>query len=306
MGTLLEINSLTKVYRVKKGFFSRREIKALKGVSLKIYEGEILSLVGESGSGKSTLGKIILRLEKPTSGNVLFKGRDIFSMGKEYTRLVSVVFQDPRTSLNPRMKVKEIIEEPLIVHGEKDRKSRVLDALKKVSLSEDVLEKRPLQLSGGQAQRVAIARAIVLNQKLIVADEPTASLDVSVQDEVLKLFKALNKKGISFLFITHDIRVVEKIADRVAVLYGGVLMEIGKKEEVLKNPLNPYTRFLLNSIPARHPKERKEDYDVSEEEYTIPEEGCPFYPRCPEAFDECKKTLRRSEVDGRVVYCNLY
>ncbi|GAB6065646.1 ABC transporter ATP-binding protein [Aquifex pyrophilus] len=306
MGTLLEIESLTKTYRVKKGFFSRKEVRALRDVSLKIYEGEILCLVGESGSGKSTLGKIILRLEKPTEGKVLFRGKDIFQMGKEYTRKVSVVFQDPRTSLNPRMKVKEIIEEPLIVHREKERKRKVLEALKSVSLTEEVLEKRPLQLSGGQAQRVAIARAIVLNPELIVADEPTASLDLSVQEEVLKLFKELNEKGISFLFITHDIRVVEKIADRVAVLYGGVLMELGRKEEVLKNPLNPYTRFLLDSVPARHPKERKEDMRVSEEEYTIPEEGCPFYPRCPEALEECRKTLRRSEIDGRVVACNLY
>jgi peptide/nickel transport system ATP-binding protein len=162
-----------------------------------------------------------------------------------------------------------------------------------------------LQLSGGQAQRVAIARAIVLNPELIVADEPTASLDVSIQEEILKLFKELNRKGIAFIFITHNIRVVEKIAHRVAVIYSGILMELGEKREVLENPLHPYTKFLLSNLPAKHPRERK-PVDTLEEEYEIPEEGCPFYPRCPEAFEECKKTLRRVEINGRTVTCNLY
>lgn len=303
---LLSIQEVSKVYKVPAGFFKKRDFYALKDVSLSLKMGDFLAIVGESGSGKSTLGKIILRLEKPTKGKVIFKGRDVFRMGKEYTKKVSAVFQDPRSSLNPRMKVKEILEEPLIVHRVKERKERIMEALRRVHLSEELLEKRPLQLSGGQAQRVAIARAIILEPELVVADEPTASLDVSVQEEILKLFKELNSKGISFFFITHDIRVVEKVASRVGVLYAGILMELGSKEEVLNNPLHPYTKFLLENVPVRHPKERKPIKYLEEEEVNPPERGCPFYPRCPEAMEECKKHLRRSEVNGRLVACNLY
>ncbi|AAC07852.1 ABC transporter ATP-binding protein [Aquifex aeolicus] len=303
---LLSIQNLTKVYKVPAGFLRKKNFFALKEVSLSIKQGDFLAIVGESGSGKSTLGKIILRLEKPTKGKVSFKGKDIFSMGKEYTRKVSAVFQDPRSSLNPRMKVEEILEEPLIVHRVKGRKERVLKVLQRVRLSEELLEKRPLQISGGQAQRVAIARALILEPELIVADEPTASLDVSVQEEILELFKELNSKGISFFFVTHDIRVVEKVANMVGVIYAGILMELGKKEEVLKNPLHPYTKFLLENVPVRHPKDRKPLKYLQEEEVSIPEEGCPFYPRCPEAMEECKKFIRRSEVNGRLLACNLY
>jgi len=306
MEELISVESLTKVYYLKKGLFKREPLYALRGVSLKVYKGEVLSVVGESGSGKSTLGKVVLRLERPTEGKVLYRGKDAFKMGKEYTKKVSVVFQDPRTSLNPRMKVREVVEEPLVVHRVPDRKKRVLAVIKKVGLSEEVLEKKPLQLSGGQAQRVAIARAVVLEPELVVADEPTASLDLSVQAQVLELFKELNAKGIAFLFITHDIRVVEKIAHRVAVLYAGMLMELGRKEKVLKSPLHPYTRFLLESVPARHPSQRKEVTSYEEEEYEVPKEGCPFLPRCSEATEECARRVRRVEVDGRVVLCNLY
>ncbi|NPB08096.1 MAG: ABC transporter ATP-binding protein [Aquificae bacterium] len=306
MGDLVSVSNLTKVYRVKKGLWRKKEIYALKEVSLSVKEGEILAVVGESGSGKSTLGKIILRLERPTGGSVLFRGKDVFSMGKEYTRHVSVVFQDPRNSLNPRMRVKEIIEEPLRVHGIKERERRVREVVERVHLEEELLGKKPLQLSGGQAQRVAIARALVLEPELIVADEPTASLDLSIQKEILNLFTELNSRGIAFLFITHDVRVVEKIAHRVAVLYGGHLMELGKKEEVLSNPLNPYTRYLLESVPVKNPRQRRQSESFEEEEAEVPERGCPFYPRCPEASQECRETLRRVEVNGRVVSCNLY
>jgi len=306
MEDLISVSNLTKVFKIKRGLWKREEVFALKEVSLTVKKGEILAVVGESGSGKSTLGKIILRLEKPTDGVVLFRGKNIFSMGKEYTRHVSVVFQDPRNSLNPRMKVREIIEEPLKVHGIKEREKIVREVLGKVYLEEELLDKKPLQLSGGQAQRVAIARAIVLEPELIVADEPTASLDLSIQKEILNLFIELNKKGLAFLFITHDIRVVEKIAHRVAVLYGGHLMELGERDKVLGEPLNPYTKYLLESVPVRHPKERREIELLEEEEVEIPKRGCPFYPRCPEAFEKCEETLRRVEVNGRVVSCNLY
>lgn len=303
---ILEVENLTKIYKIKAGIFKKKDFYALKEVNLKLNKGEILAVVGESGSGKSTLGKIILRLEKPTFGSVKYNGKDIFKLGKEYTKKVSVVFQDPRNSLNPRMKVKEIVEEPLKVHKYKNREEKVIEAIRKVQLSEDYLDKKPLQLSGGEAQRVAIARAIVLNPEIIIADEPTASLDVSIQEEILELFKELNKNAISFIFITHDIRVVEKIAHRVCVIYAGVVMEVGEKESVLKNPLHPYTSFLLNNVPVSHPKYRKELSSIIEEEYEIPEKGCPFSTRCPHAFKECYENLRRVEIDGRTVACNLY
>jgi len=306
MEEILRVENLTKVYKVKAGFFKKKDFYALREVSLALKKGEVLCVVGESGSGKSTLGKIILRLEKPTKGAVLYRDKDIFKWGKEYTKRVSVVFQDPRSSLNPRMKIKEILEEPLIVHGIKNPKEKVLEAIRRVQLEEEVLEKRPLQLSGGQAQRVAIARAIILEPEIVVADEPTASLDLSIQEEILKLFTELNENGISFIFITHDIRVVEKIANRVAVIYAGVLMELGDKEEVLKDPKNPYTAFLLENVPVKHPRERRKEVRIEEEEYEIPDKGCPFYPRCPYATKECKESLRRVNLNGRLVACNLY
>ncbi len=305
MGALLEIREVTKVYSLRKGLFGKKPSYALRGVSLEVRSSEILGVVGESGSGKSTLGKVILRLERPTEGKVFFEGRDVFGLGKSYTKKVSVVFQDPRGSLNPRMKVKEILEEPLLVHGFREREERIREVIRKVRLDEGFLERKPEDLSGGQRQRVAIGRAIVLEPKLIVADEPTASLDVSVQSEILDLFMTLREEGIALLFITHDIRVIEKIADRVAVMYGGMVMETGKKEEVLGRPLHPYTEFLLSNVPVRHPKDRKEE-SYSEVEYEIPERGCPFAPRCPRYMDECSLRVRRYESDGRVVNCNLY
>ncbi len=302
---LLEVKEVSKVFFNKRGFFKREEIHALRDVSLTIHEGEILGLVGESGSGKSTLGKLILRLESPTEGTIVFKGEDIYKLGREYSRYVSVVFQDPRSSLNPRMKVKEIIEEPLKIHGIKERKEKVREALRLVSLPEEFLEKKPDELSGGQRQRVAIARAIVLEPKLIVADEPTSSLDVATQMEIISLIKSLKDKGIAFLFITHDLRIVRKISDRIAVLYSGVLMELGKTEDIFGNPLHPYTKYLLASLPAEHPSKRS-DIDIKEIEDNYKGTGCPFLVKCSLKLEECSRTLRRKEVNGRFIACNLY
>jgi peptide/nickel transport system ATP-binding protein len=303
--SLLEVSDLTKSYRIRKGLFKRERFYALRGVSLSVKRGEILGVVGESGSGKTTLGKLILRLERPDRGKILFEGRDIWDMGKEYTARVSVVFQDPRSSLNPRMKVGEIIEEPLRVHGIGGRKDKIISAIRSVYLNEEFLERKPDDLSGGQRQRVAIARAIVLEPDLLIADEPTASLDVSVQREILDLFLELKKRGLSLIFITHDIRVVEKISDRIAVIFGGMIMEMGDVRGVLKDPLHPYTRFLLGNVPVRHPSMRSAT-DVVEFPQEIPKEGCPFRHRCPEATEECGGELRRVELNGRIVTCLLY
>lgn len=301
MSELLRLENLSKVFYV--GLFSKRQVWALRGVSFEINKGEIFALVGESGSGKSTTGKIILRLERPTSGSLLFEGKDPFLMGKEYTRLVSAVFQDPRTSLNPRMKVGKIVEEPLLVHGQENRKETVVGALKKAGLGEEFLERKPEELSGGQRQRVAIARAVALKPKLLVADEPTSSLDMSYRAGILELFRKLKEEGISTLLITHDLRAVERVADKVGVLYKGKLVEKGSTEEVLKNPLHPYTQYLISTLPVKHPslrKERKEDF------FEDFEALCPFFPRCKHRLKDCEVGIKEVELNGHFVSCNLY
>ncbi len=299
---LLLLERVSKVFTI--GLFPKRSIWAIKEVGLKIEYGEIFSLVGESGSGKSTIGKIILRLEKPSSGRLFFEGKNPFQMGKEYTRLVSAVFQDPRSSLNPRMKVKDIVEEPLLVHGERNRREKVIQALRMAGLEESFLERKPDELSGGQRQRVAIARAIVLKPKLLVADEPTSSLDMSYRAGILELFLKLKGEGISTLLITHDIRAVESVSDRVGVLYKGRLVEMGPSKEVLKNPLHPYTQYLISTVPARHPSQRRKDFeDFFDENFQSP---CPFFSQCKQKLKECEGGVKEVKVNGHFVFCNLY
>ena len=305
MEVVLEVQNLKKVYRLKKGVFSRRVFYALRGVSIDLKKGEVVGIVGESGSGKTTLARLILRLERPDGGRITFRGGDIFTLGRSYTKKVSVVFQDPRASLNPRMTVREILMEPLIVHGEGNREKRVREVIRIVHLEQELLDRKPDDLSGGQRQRVAIARALVLQPEVIVADEPTASLDVSVQAEIINLLRELKHREISIIFITHDIRVVERISDRIAVFYGGMIMEMGGRDDVLCSPLHPYTRFLLGNVPVRHPSERR-DEDFVEFSQELPEKGCPFEPRCPQASEDCRSQVRRAKVNGRIVTCNLY
>ena len=304
MSKLLEVEDLSKRFRYYAGLFRKRDIWAVNDVSFGLNRGEILALVGESGSGKSTIGKIILRLEKPTKGRITFDRKDIKDWGKEYSSHVSVVFQDPSSSLNPYMSVKDILEEPLRIHRIPNRKERIERALELANLSIDLIHRKPRELSGGQRQRVAIARAIVLEPKLVVADEPTASLDASVRKGILDLFLELKKSSISVLFITHDIRSVERIADKVGVLYKGMLMELGKKEDVLNSPKHPYTRYLLENVPVRHPSKRR---SIQKEELlTSVEEGCPFYPLCSHRLDDCSLHVREVVLDGTLVKCNLY
>jgi len=302
--SLLSLEQVSKAYKVGAGLFKTKSFFALHNVSLRVERGELLALVGESGSGKTTLGKLILRLEKPTQGRVLFEGKDIWNYRREYTRLVSAVFQDPSSSLNLRMTVREILEEPLRVHGVKNREEKVLSALKEAGLGEEFLERRPLQLSGGQKQRVAIARAMLLKPKLLVADEPTASLDASLRKDILDLFLKMKAKGVSVLLITHDVRSVQYCADKVAVLYRGRLLEWGTKEQVLKNPLHPYTRYLIQNLPVDHPSQRKSPEITDTPFYS--EAVCPFYHLCQERREECLSQLREVYVDGRLVSCNIY
>ncbi len=290
---VIRTENVSKLYPVERGTFGRvkRWFTALKNVSVKLLEGETLGLIGESGSGKTTLGKIILDIEKPAEGRVLYRGTEIEKLkGKEYRRYrvnVQAVFQNPQSSLNPRWQVWRIVTEGLKINGIAVKKEELIERgrelLSLVHLSEETLFKYPHQLSGGQKQRVAIARAIALKPEVIVADEPTSALDVSVQAQIVNLFLELQEKfSISYLFISHSIPVVEAVSDRVAVMYKGHIVEEGKTEEVLREPAHPYTELLLSSLPGS-----KKSFPELNETTETPETGCPFYLRCPKRKKEC-------------------
>ncbi len=291
---VIRTEKVSKLYPVERGIFGRvkRWFRALNSVSVKLFQGETLGLIGESGSGKTTLGKIILDIEKPTDGRVLYRGRDIEGLNREeyrrYRVNVQAVFQNPQSSLNPRWQVWKIITEGLRINGISKKKEDLIEKgrelLSLVHLSEETLFKYPHQLSGGQKQRVAIGRAIALKPEVIVADEPTSALDVSVQAQVVNLFLELQEKfSTSYLFISHSIPVVEAVSDSVAVMYKGYIVEEGETTEVLTRPAHPYTELLLNSLPG---KEGKAAPEVDEVE-RVPESGCPFYFRCPKRKKEC-------------------
>ncbi len=304
---LLELRNVSVVY-TSGGFFKRVNFWGLRDVSLTLGEGESLTLLGESGSGKTTIGKLVVRLLKPAKGEVLFRGKNISRLGKEYTRRVSMVFQDPRGSLNPHYTVWETVEEPLIVHGfsKGERTERVEKYLNWAKVDKNLWNRRTVELSGGQRQRVAIARALVLEPELIVADEPTSALDLSVQYGILKLFNSLRGKK-SLLFITHDIRVAAKVSDKVALLLGGRLLEVSPVGLFLKKPLHPYGEYLLKSLPAGSPFERSETLEVEGELRTLRDNGCPFRLACPHYEKGCEEFPPPHTAEGgRVVYCLKY
>ncbi len=307
---LLKVENLSKKYIVKKKFLKKEYFKAVDNVSFDIHKNEIVGLVGESGSGKSTIGKLILKLIQPDNGKIIFKNKDILNFkGKEekhFRKETSVIFQDPRTSLNPRFKIYKILEEPLIIfnYPKKDRDKLVRKTIIDAGLDETFLDRYPSELSGGQRQRVAIARAIILNPELIVADEPTSALDVTVQLQIIKLIQKLKKeKKISFLFISHDLNVVGMLSERVVVLYRGKIMEKGKTKDILLNPLHPYTKLLIQSLPPDNPKNRKDLENLPEIEREDIEGACIFYHRCPIAQNECKVEPPMKRLDNREVYC---
>ena len=310
--TLLKVENLSKKFLIKKSLLKKEYFTAVDDVNFCLNQNEILGVVGESGSGKSTIGKLILKLIRKDSGKIEFEGKDIYQLSrkeeKEFRRKTSVVFQDPRTSLNPRLKIKQIIEEPLIVHEfpKEERKKLVVQAIKDAGLDETFLDRYPSELSGGQRQRVAIARAIVLKPKMIVADEPTSALDVSIQLQIINLINNLKQKfGISFLFISHDLNVVGMLADRIMVIYRGKIMEKGRAKEILKNPSHPYTKVLLASLPPDHPSKRKKLEQITEVYREEAENGCVFYSRCPVAQDICKTQPEYKKFDNREVYCHF-
>ena len=317
--SLLEVRNLKKYFPVGSGLFSRRkgEVKAVDGVSLKIEEGETLGLVGESGCGKSTLGRSILRLVEPTEGEVYFQGKNILALPprelRDMRREMQIIFQDPYASLNPRMRVGDIVGEGLEIHklatGRKKR-DRVVELLNQVGLREEHYDRYPHEFSGGQRQRIGIARALAVNPKFIIADEPVSSLDVSIQAQIINLLQELQEKmHLTYFFISHDLRVVEHISHRVAIMYLGKIVEIAPSDKIYQEAKHPYTRALLSAVPIPDPSRKKErmilEGDVPSPVH--PPSGCSFHPRCPYREGVCDKVEPKLEFsDGHGVSCHVF
>ncbi|MEW6006978.1 MAG: oligopeptide/dipeptide ABC transporter ATP-binding protein [bacterium] len=284
---MLEVKELKKYFLIKGGFFSKTRgiIKALDGISFSLGEGKILGLVGESGSGKSTLARIILNLTPPTSGKVYFDGGEVSS--KMARKNISIVFQNPDSSLSPRKRLYEILKEPLVIHKIEDKEKRINELLSIIGFKRESLNKYPHQFSGGQKQRIAIARALSIKPKLLIADEPISSLDLSIRGGIINLLSSLKRQlGLSLLFISHNLAMIEYIADYVAVIYLGKIVEKGLVDEIFGNPKHPYTKSLISSIPSSHPRERRFINILQSEER--PKKGCLFHPRCPEKKGVCE------------------
>jgi oligopeptide/dipeptide ABC transporter ATP-binding protein len=297
---LVKAKDLKKYFPVRAGIFSRSiaAVKAVDGVSFEVSESETFGLVGESGCGKSTLGRILLRLIEPTAGEIYFEGKNFMGLGHEELRRMrkkmQIIFQDPYSSLNPRMTVGSIIGEAFSIHHlakGKDKKDRVLKLLDEVGVHADAFNRYPHEFSGGQRQRIGIARALACEPRFIVCDEPVSALDVSIQAQILNLFIDLQARyKIAYLFISHDLRVVERIADRVAVMYLGKIVEVAKAPDLYKNPLHPYTKILLSSVPLPDPKLKKKRTIISGDVPSpiSPPPGCQFNPRCKHTQDNCR------------------
>jgi len=300
---ILVVEGLKKYYPVRGGVFAAKigDVRAVDGVSFSVQEGETLGLVGESGCGKSTLGRAIMRLETPTDGRVFFEGADMAHAGKaELFRLrrdVQAIFQDPYSSLNPRMTVGEIVREPLLVHriGTKaEQVEKVRALLETVGLTGEMLDRYPHEFSGGQRQRIGIARALALDPKLVIADEPVSALDVSVRSQVLNLMVKLQReRNLTYIFISHDLSVVEHVSDSIAIMYLGRIVEIGPADTVFARPAHPYTRALMDAVPVPDPDMRHETAPVKGEAPSPvnPPPGCPFHPRCNYAIPACSQAI---------------
>ncbi len=318
---ILELRELKVYYPVHGGLLMRKvaDVKAVDGISFSIDEGQTLGLVGESGCGKTTVGKAIINLVRPTSGEVLFDGVDLAPLSRSQMRPhranLQMIFQDPYSSLNPRLTVQEIVEEPLTIHrkelGRQERAERVHWLLDKVGLRADQAERYPHEFSGGQRQRVGIARALATNPKLILADEPVSALDVSIQAQTINLLQDLQDEfGLTYLFIAHDLSVVEHISDRIAVMYLGDIVEIGPAEQVYHEPIHPYTKALISAVPMPDPDRKREGRVVLQGDVPSPmakPSGCGFRTRCPLAQPSCAEEKPEPvEVSaGRFVACPI-
>jgi len=318
---LLEVKNLKKYFPVKAGVFRKTVgyLKAVDDISFCIKEKETLGLVGESGCGKSTTGLTILRLEEPTAGEIRFAGKNILSLNKKELKKIrrdmQIIFQDPYSSLNPRMVVADIVGEPLNVHNlvrnKKERNEKVRKLLESVGLTAEQMKRYPHEFSGGQRQRIGIARALAVNPKLIIADEPVSALDVSIQAQVINILQDLQRDlGLTYLFIAHDLSVIKHISDRVAVMYLGKIVEIANKKDLFTNPLHVYTQSLMSAIPVPNPIYKKKriilEGDVPSS-VNLPS-GCRFHPRCPKAIDICREkepVLKDYDSCGHYVACYL-
>lgn len=301
MEALLEVRDLKKYFPVSNNIpfkKSSQSVKAVDGVNFNVYPGETLGVVGESGCGKSTMARLVNQLIKPTDGTVNFKNEDLINMDLKDLRAtrkkIQMIFQDPYASLNPRMKIGELIEEPLVIHkvGDKEsRKKRVEELLEIVGLNKRYADRYPHEFSGGQRQRINIARALTLNPELVICDEPVSALDVSVQAQVINLLKELQKEfNLTYIFISHDLNVVRYMCDRIMVMYLGKVVEVGTYEEIYSNPQHPYTKALFSAIPKESPFEDKERHILkgSVPSPLNPPSGCSFHERCPVAMEICK------------------
>ncbi|HEX7109016.1 MAG TPA: dipeptide ABC transporter ATP-binding protein [Aestuariivirga sp.] len=314
MTTLLEVRKLSKHYPARDG---NGLVKAVNDVSLALEVGRTLGIVGESGCGKSTLARLILRLIEPTAGTIHFNGENLVDLASSALRRrrrdIQIVFQDPYASLDPRMNVASIIAEPLDIHGigsKAERKAKVLELLDLVGLDPNAASNFPHEFSGGQRQRIGIARAIALEPKLVVLDEPVSALDVSIQSQILNLLIDLKQRlGLSYIFISHDLSVVEHVSDDVAVMYLGQIVEHGKTAQVLRAPLHPYSQALISAIPEIDPKKKKQRIVLTGDPPN-PEDippGCPFHPRCRQVMGMCRHTPPALRVtQDREVACHLY
>jgi len=315
--TLLEVKDLKQYFNIPMGMFKSKPLKAVDGVSFSIRKGETLGLVGESGCGKTTVGRTILNLYKPTAGEIWYDGKKIETPAdiKEFRKKATMVFQDPYSSLNPRMTVEDIIAEPLDVHKlyktKEERRERILELMSHVGLNSEHASRYAHEFSGGQRQRIGIARSLAVNPEFIVCDEPVSALDVSIQAQVINMFDELQDKlGLTYLFIAHDLLVVRHISDRIAVMYLGKMVELADADEIYENPLHPYSQSLMSAVPVPDPKiARSNKRIVLSGDIPSPlnaPSGCPFRTRCPYATEQCAASMPEfKEVSkGHFIACH--